>query len=84
MEMKTSNKQFDEFSTHDLHQAAFFQANNLPLIRSERLHGRVWFVFPGGSKADELRTQYRNNGLVRVGDYRRCLQDLKTEIFSTT
>ena len=82
--MKTVIKQSDEFSTHDLHQAAYYKANNLLLIRTERVNGRVLFVFPGGSKANELRSQYLNNGLVRVGDYRRCLQDLKTGNFSTT
>jgi hypothetical protein len=72
----------DEFPCYDLYKSAYIKAHDVPLLRTERVGTRVRFVFPGGSKTAELCAQFVNNGLVRVGDFRRCLNDLKTEIFS--
>jgi hypothetical protein len=84
MEMATSQNTPNEFSSHDLYLAAFIQANGVPLLRTEREHGRIRFVFRGGPKTHELHSMFLNNTPVPVGDFRRCLTDLKTVIFSTT
>jgi hypothetical protein len=84
MEMATCQSKLSEFSSHDLYLAAFIQANGVPLLRTEREHGRIRFVFLGGSRTAELQSKFLNNTPVPVGDFRRCLNDLKTVIFSTT
>jgi hypothetical protein len=71
-----------EYSCHDLYLAAFLKAHNLPLLRTEREGQRMLFVFIGGKETEQLKTDYLNNASVPVGDYRRCLSDLKTLIFN--
>jgi hypothetical protein len=71
-----------EFTSSDLYLAAFLSAQRQPLLRIERRGGRVYFIFPDVQRTRELRSQFFNNGIVNVGDYRRSLQDLKTLIFS--
>ncbi len=73
----------DEFRTSDLYLAAFLVAQGQPLLRVEREGGRVYFIFPNVQRTRELQSQFFNNGIVGVGDFRRSLQDLKTLIFST-
>ena len=78
-----SREVLSEFSSHDLYLAAFLSASGLPLLRVERENGnRVNFVFAADQKTEELLSQFHNNGPIRVGDYRRCLGDLKTLIFN--
>jgi hypothetical protein len=83
IEMKTKKlTQPEEFTTSDLYLAAFIAAQGQPLLRIERRNSRVYFVFPEVQRTHELQSQFFNNGIVNVGDYRRSLQDLKTLIFS--
>lgn len=72
----------DEFGTYDLYLAAFLKANGATILRSQRDGNRLRFIFCGGEKTESLKNSFLNNGLVPVGDYRRCLNDLKTEIFA--
>ena len=82
--MKTFTSSPSTFTSTDLYLSAFLVAHGAPLLRSTRSNGRVHFTFAHEARCIELRGHFLNNGEVKVGDYRRCLQDLKTEIFSTS
>ena len=84
MEIESRTQHASEFSSFDLYLCAFLIARGLQLLRTERNQGRVRWIFVGGTTAARLHHEFLNNGPVPVGDYRRCLQDLKTEIFAAT
>lgn len=73
----------DQFKTSDLYLAAFIKARGAHFAGTKHTgNGRMVFTFADAAECESLQLEFINNAQVSVGDFRRCLQDLKTEIFN--
>jgi len=69
-----------EFRSPDLYYSAYLQTAGVPMIRTDRENGRVYFVFDTTlSNLDELKTAWFNNtGKIAALPYANCVKALKS------
>ena len=76
MEMETM------FKTRDLYLASFLKAKGLSLLDTRRENARVFFIFEDKEKAEGLKKEFFNGGVVSISLFTKAVQDLKSLIYS--
>ena len=71
------------FKTSDLWLSAFFRANNLKMIRTEKdSHSKVIFIFESPERCQKLYMDYVNDSHVGILTIRSQIDTLKNIVFN--
>ncbi|MEW6536423.1 MAG: DUF5659 domain-containing protein [Candidatus Auribacterota bacterium] len=72
----------NEYETSDLYLSAFLKCKGMRLKGKRQTIKRCIFVFQDRSDRQNLISEFFNNGVINVTDYKNALQDLKIMVFN--
>lgn len=70
------------FKSCDIYIVAFLRAKGLPISKSCRENGRVFFYFENATEAEHLAQEFFSNSLIGALDYKESLRIVKDMLYS--